>query len=109
MTIAIRGLLGTVFLGLLTTATASWAQDAGAANADCGGDAFSSAQVIERRPPRRGPIIATPDTLCADVTPQQPAPRVDIYANPVILPENGGRRGSAPYDGWPRRGGPPRF
>ena len=74
----------------------------------CGGDAFSSAEVIEHRPPRRGPITAVPDTLCADVAPQQPPAQVDIYANPIVLPENGGRGGRAPYDERPRRGGPPR-
>ena len=41
------------------------------AGPDCGGDAFSSAQVIEHRPPRRGPLTAMPDTLCTDLTPQQ--------------------------------------
>ncbi len=63
----------------------------------CGGDAFSSAQVIEHRPPRRGPITAVPDTLCADLAPQQPPADIRIDAYPVIVPQvgRGGRPG--PY------------
>ena len=71
---------------------------------DCGGDAFSSAQVIERRPPRRGPLTAMPDTLCTDLVPQQPQPRIDIYAYPSV----GAPAGTAPADN-PYGGRPPRI
>ena len=71
---------------------------------DCGSDAFSSAQVIEGRPPRRGPLTAMPDTLCTDLTPQQPQPRIDIYAYPAINAPAG-----APGPGVPYEGRPPRF
>lgn len=71
---------------------------------DCGGDAFSSAQVIERRPPRRGPLTAMPDTLCTDLVPQQPQPRIDIYAYPSV----GAPAGTAPTDN-PYGGRPPRI
>lgn len=75
---------------------------------DCGGDAFSSAEVIEHRPPRRGPLTAVPETLCADLTPQQPPARVDIYANPIIAPQVGSGPRSAPYGmRQPLVGGPP--
>lgn len=71
---------------------------------DCGPDAFSSAQVIEGRPPRRGPLTVMPDTLCTDLTPQQPQPRIDIYAYPAINAPAG-----APGPGVPYEGRPPRF
>ena len=86
---------------------ASGAARAGApltAGPDCGPDAFSSAQVIEGRPPRRGPLTAMPDTLCTDLTPQQPQPRIDIYAYPSL-----GAPAGAPTPGVPYEGRPPRF
>lgn len=66
----------------------------------CGGDAFSSARVIEHRPPRRGPLTAVPDTLCADVAPQHPEADVQIEVFPGIVPQvgRGGRAG--PYGGY---------
>jgi len=67
------------------------------AGSPCGGDAFSSAQVIEHRPPRRGPITAVPDTLCADVEPQHPQADVQIDAYPVIVPQVGRGGRSVPY------------
>ena len=76
--------------------------------ADCGGDAMSSARVIERRPPRRGPLTAVPETLCADLVSRQPPIPVDIDTHPVLLPEIGAGRRPAPYDAWPYRDGPPR-
>ncbi|GJE60896.1 hypothetical protein [Methylobacterium trifolii] len=73
----------------------------------CGGDAFSSAQVIEHRPARRGPLTAVPDTLCADLEPRQPAGPVDIQVYPGLPAQVGGGGGSAPYGGGPPR--PRRF
>lgn len=69
-------------------------------DSSCGGDAFSSAQVIEHRPPRRGPLTAVPDTLCADVAPQHPEAEVRIEVFPGIVPQvgRGGRAG--PYEGY---------
>lgn len=67
------------------------------AGSPCGGDAFSSAQVVEHRPTRHGPLTAVPDTLCADLAPQHPDtdPRIEVY--PAIVPQvgTGGRPG--PY------------
>ncbi|MER2252014.1 hypothetical protein ABS772_19015 [Methylorubrum podarium] len=93
--------------GLAVALLASGAARAGdplTAGPDCGPDAFSSAQVIEGRPPRRGPLTAMPDTLCTDLTPQQPQPRIDIYAYPSL-----GAPAGAPTPGVPYEGRPPRF
>jgi len=75
---------------------------------DCGGDAYSSAQVIENRPPRRGPLTAVPDTLCADVAPQGGQPLVEIGIYPSLgtsgMPPRDGRRGYGdPYEAQPPR------
>lgn len=70
----------------------------------CGGDAYSSAEVIEGRPPRRGPLVAMPDTLCADLAPQQPANPVEIYVDPYGYRGGGYRGGDAPYGGETQRG-----
>ncbi|WP_027171200.1 hypothetical protein [Methylobacterium sp. 10] len=70
----------------------------------CGGDAYSSAEVIEGRPPRRGPLIAMPDTLCADLAPQRPADPVEIYVDPYGYRGGGYRGGGAPYGGETQRG-----
>jgi hypothetical protein len=70
---------------------------------DCGPDAFSSAQVVEGRPPRRGPLTAMPDTLCTDLTPQQPQPRIDIYAYPGVNTPAGAPGAGVPYEGRPPR------
>ncbi|GJE37517.1 hypothetical protein [Methylobacterium persicinum] len=67
------------------------------AGSPCGGDAFSSAQVIEHRPPRHGPLTAVPDTLCADVEPQHPSADVRIEAYPVIVPQVGRGGRTDPY------------
>ena len=83
-------------LTLVLCATPAVAQPL-SAGSPCGGDAFSSAQVIEHRPPRRGPLTAVPDTLCADVAPQQPPADVRIEAYPVIVPQVGRRGGGNPY------------
>ena len=94
-------------LALVLTASPAFAQET--AGPDCGGDAFSSAQVIEKRPPRHGPLTATPDTLCADVAPQGPPVQVEIGVYPGIAPQVGGDAPGAPYgDRPPRRGGPSR-
>lgn len=73
---------------------------------DSGPDAFSSAEVIERRPPRRGPLTAVPQTLCTDLAPQAPAP-VDIHLYPGPIPLVGRQAPADPYEGG-RRGHDPR-
>ncbi|MDQ0446527.1 hypothetical protein [Methylobacterium aerolatum] len=83
-------------LALLLCAAPAAAQPL-TAGSPCGGDAFSSAQVIEHRPPRRGPLTAVPDTLCADVAPQQPPVDLQIQAYPVIVPQVGRRGHGGPY------------
>ncbi|QGY04123.1 hypothetical protein MMSR116_21115 [Methylobacterium mesophilicum SR1.6/6] len=62
---------------------------AGTAEAGCGGDASSSAEVIEHRPPRRGPLTANADTLCADLAPQPGTPTTQIDIYPMITPQVG--------------------
>jgi hypothetical protein len=79
---------------------------AGTAESGCGGDAFSSAEVIEHRPPRRGPLVAVPDTLCADLAPQPGAPTTQIDIYPMITPQAGPvgpGGGGIPYEGRPLR------
>jgi hypothetical protein len=49
----------------------------------CGGDAYSSAEVVEGRS-RRGPIVAMPDSLCADLSAPARPPALDLYAAPVL-------------------------
>jgi hypothetical protein len=77
-----------------------------AAGSDCGPDAFSSAEVIEHRPPRRGPLTAVPQTLCADLAPQAPAP-VDIHLYLGLGAPVGRQAPGDPYEGG-RRGHTPR-
>jgi len=77
----------------------AWAGGPLTTGPDCGPDAFSTAQVIEGRPPRRGPLTAMPDTLCTDLTPQQPQPRIDIYAYPGVGAPAGGPGTGVPYEG----------
>ena len=48
-------------LGLLLAAPAF------ANTVECGGNAFSYVEVVERARPQRGPLIVMPDTLCADL------------------------------------------
>ena len=76
---------------------------AGSADPGCGGDAFSSAQVIEHRPPRHGPLVAIPDTLCADLTPQPGSPPTQTDVYPLIMPQVGSGPGDIPYGGGPTR------
>ncbi|MBB5764517.1 hypothetical protein ABEV34_25485 [Methylorubrum rhodesianum] len=87
----------------LLAAPAAWAGESLTTGPDCGPDAFSSAQVIEGRPPRRGPLTAMPDTLCTDLTPQQPQPRIDIYAYPSLGAPAGAPGAGIPYEGRPQR------
>ncbi len=68
---------------------------------DCGGDAYSSAQVVEGRRSHRGPIEVTPQTLCADLAPQR-LPGWDAEAYPLVAPPIGGGRHRAPYEGRQR-------
>ena len=88
---------------------------------DCGGDAYSSA-TIGTNPP--GPLIAVPDTLCADLEQgQAPQTRIDVIVpglqpppplQPLLPPPPygdpyGDRYAPAPYDGRPLLGPrPPR-
>jgi hypothetical protein len=76
---------------------------AGVAESGCGGDAFSSAEVIEHRPPRRGPLVATPETLCADVAPQPGSTTTQIDIFPQIVPQVGSGGGGIPYGGGSMR------
>lgn len=88
--------------------------DSGASS--CGGNAYSSAQVIENRPPRRGPITSVPDTLCADVEAPHGSSRIEIYGVPGFDGGRGPEAGppgavgqrprSAPYDDGAGRAGP---
>lgn len=93
---------------IIATAPAR-AESLSAGTPDCGGDAYSTAEVIEKRPPRRGPLTAIPQTLCADLAPQRPAD-VEIGVYPTLVPRHGAPSPSAPYEGWPAgRDGHPRF
>ncbi len=108
----IRGLLLTALL--VTPAVAETLST----DSRCGGDAFSSAKVIEGRPPRRGPITSVPDTLCADVSTPRGNTRIEIYGLPGALDGGsaaddrlGAGGAAAPYEGerrGARRSGPRR-
>ncbi len=69
---------------------------AGTAKSGCGGDAYSSAEIVEHR---RGPLVAMPDTLCADVAPQPGTPTTQIDVYPLITPQVGPGGGGIPYGG----------
>ncbi|SDN87899.1 hypothetical protein SAMN05216360_11270 [Methylobacterium phyllostachyos] len=72
---------------------------AGTAESSCGGDAFSSAQIVEHR---RGPLVAMPDTLCADLAPQPGTPTTQIDVYPLVTPQGGPvgpGGGGIPYGG----------
>ncbi|MGY2052775.1 hypothetical protein [Methylobacterium sp. JK268] len=72
--------------------------------AECGGDAFSSAQVTEGRPSHSGPLTAIPDTLCADLSgTRRNRVRIDVYA-----PPDGTGTGGTPYEDRGSRSGPRR-
>ncbi|KAA0124606.1 hypothetical protein SAMN02799622_01589 [Methylobacterium sp. UNC378MF] len=86
-------------LAALTGPAAAQPLSAGTAEPGCGGDAFSSAEVVENKPPRRGPLVAVPQTLCADVAPQPGTPTTQIDVYPMITPEIGPGGGGIPYGG----------
>ena len=76
---------------------------AGTAESSCGGDAFSSAEIVEHR---RGPLVAMPDTLCADLAPQPGTPTTQIDVYPLVTPQGGPvgpGGGGIPYGGQPIR------
>jgi hypothetical protein len=70
---------------------------AGANTIGCGGDAFSSAEVVGARQSakpgtaRRGPVTAAPDTLCADLSEDRPAARPSFD---VMIGGTGGQTGT---------------
>jgi len=73
------------------------------AESGCGGDAFSSAEIVQHR---RGPLVAMPDTLCADLAPQPGTPTTQIDVYPQIVPQGGPvgpSGGGIPYGGRPNR------
>lgn len=85
--------------GLVAAALTLAAPPALANGPDCGGDAFSSGVVVEHRLPRRGSIVARPETLCADVEDVN-RPQVGIELYGTVSPGPDGRQaGSAPYEG----------
>ena len=88
-------------LRLLATILALCPLRALANGTDCGGDARSSAQVVENRPARSGPLTAVPDTLCADLQDTKRSRlRIDVYSGPY-----GGTGSETPYDGSEPGGG----
>jgi hypothetical protein len=48
---------------------------------DCGGDAFSYAEVVSRPAGEReaGPVVVVPDAFCADLARQTPAMSLNIH------------------------------
>ncbi|GEP04961.1 hypothetical protein [Methylobacterium oxalidis] len=107
LTAALLGALAGAWLGALLPARAAPLE----ADSACGGNAYSSAQVVEGRPPRRGPLTATPDTLCADLAGPRPSVRIDIYGVPGLsggggtgAEGSGGTGEAAPYEAPPPRG-----
>lgn len=100
---------GRIALLALLAAAPAVAQPLSTDPTGCGGDAYSSAQVIEGRPPRRGPLVAMPDTLCADLAAPPNRTRIEIYGLPGagdLTDGIGGGGGGAPYEDRARR--PPR-
>ncbi|KQO44960.1 hypothetical protein [Methylobacterium sp. Leaf85] len=102
-------LRGVVALAAILIGAPAWSGPAcaGGLSTDispCGGDAYSSAEVIEGQRSRRGPLVAMPDTLCADLAPQRPADPVEIYVDPYGQRGGGYRGGGAPYGGETQRG-----
>ncbi len=72
---------------------------AGTAEPGCGGDALSSAEIVAHR---RGPLVAMPDTLCADLAPQPEAQTTQIDVYPLVTPQGervGPGGGGIPYEG----------
>ncbi|NEU12357.1 hypothetical protein G3T14_09440 [Methylobacterium sp. BTF04] len=94
-----------ILAGLVAAAPAAGAP-LSSDTAGCGGDAYSSAQVVEGRPARRGPITAMPDTLCADLSAPRGSTQIEIYGLPASGYGGdgiGADGGSAPYGGQPPR------
>ncbi len=97
-------------LALLVVASGPAASQPLEAGSPCGGNAYSSAEVSEGRPARRGPLVAVPDTLCADLDGPRPDVRVDIYgvpgpgADPYADRYGGARGPGTPYEDRFRRG-----
>ncbi|MCJ2069791.1 hypothetical protein MKK75_13485 [Methylobacterium sp. J-030] len=87
-----------IALALIVLAGPAAAQPltAGTAEPGCGGDAFSSAEIVEHR---RGPLVAMPDTLCADLAPQPGTPTTQIDVYPQIVPQVGPSGAGIPYGG----------
>jgi hypothetical protein len=48
------------------------AESASANTKDCGGNAFTFAEVVEGRRAARRPIVSTPESLCADLIEDRP-------------------------------------
>ncbi|MEH3061212.1 MAG: hypothetical protein PGN34_03895 [Methylobacterium frigidaeris] len=72
------------------------------AQEDCGGNAYSSAQVTDSRGPT-GPLVSVPDTLCATIAPETGTNiQVDVFP---VVPDGGGW-GPTPYGDYPPRGRP---
>jgi hypothetical protein len=70
---------------------------------DCGGDAYSFAEVVEGGPPRRGPVTSRPDTLCADVVDARRGEVGPISIYPNVTPP--GRDGDPEPEPGRRRPG----
>ena len=76
-----RFCMGLAALFLLSAAAA-----AGGEGSDCGGDAYSFAEVVpaQRGARARGALVSVPDTLCADIVNRQ-ASRIEslsVYVDP---------------------------
>lgn len=90
---------------------------AGANTVRCGGDAFSSAEVVggpdraKAGSRRAGPVTASPDTLCADLSDDRPvaAPNIDVVIGGAQgQPETGDASQGATPSSAPQRRSPRR-
>ena len=88
LALALTGLAGPASAEPLTAGTGA---------SGCGGDAFSSAEIVGHRAPHRGPLVAVPETLCADVAPQPGTPSVQVDVYPLVTPQVGPGGGGIPY------------
>ncbi len=70
---------------------------------DCGGDAYSFAEVVEGASPRRGPLTSRPDTLCADIVDGRRHGVGPIAIYPNVTPPSR-EAGAEPEPGRPRPG-----
>ncbi|KQO69694.1 hypothetical protein ASF27_01295 [Methylobacterium sp. Leaf102] len=80
-------------LALLLAAGPAAAAPLSTDDSGCGGDAYSSAEVVEGRRPRGRPLTAMPDTLCADLAAPPARTRIEIYGVPGL-----GGAGPGGYD-----------